>query len=167
VKFISRILFFFYPCRIRNQLKTGIRIRNKSFRIHNTEKKRCKNSAVWIKWPPCAQERSPSPGSDREVKRGRKEKGRGRRSWSHSPIHKSRKHRSRSRDRLSSSSKHRWEGSVCTGMLQGCGSVSALIWVAGSGSRGAEMTHKNRKKQKKIHVLKCWMFSFEGWKLLL
>jgi hypothetical protein len=53
------------------------------------------------------KERSPSPGSDREVKRGRKEKGRGRRSWSHSPIHKSRKHRSRSRDRLSSSSKHR------------------------------------------------------------
>ncbi len=45
--------------------------------------------------------------------------------------------------------------------LQGCG--SALIWVAvsGSGSRRAKMTHKNRKKYR--IVLKCWMFSFEGW----
>jgi hypothetical protein len=29
------------------------------------------------------------------------------------------------------------------------------------------MTHKNRKKKKKFHVLKCWMFSFEGRRLLL
>jgi hypothetical protein len=31
-----------------------------------------------------------------------------------------------------------------------------------SGSRRAKMTHKNRKKIKKFHVLKCWMFSFKG-----
>jgi hypothetical protein len=45
----------------------------------------------------------------------------------------------------------------------GSGSVSALILVArsGSGSRRAKMTHKYRKS-KKNHVLKCWMFSFEG-----
>ncbi len=104
--YIKNIIFL-NPCRIRNQLKSRIRIRKKSSRIHNTEKKDKQNFRRGIKWPPCAQERSPSPGSDREVKRGRKEKGRGRRSWSHSPIHKSRKHRSRSRDRLSSSSKHR------------------------------------------------------------
>jgi hypothetical protein len=24
-----------------------------------------------------------------------------------------------------------------------------------------------KKKVKKFHVLKCWMFSFEGWRLLL
>ena len=63
------------------------------------------------------QDRSPSAGSEREGKRGadkgRKERGGGRRSWSHSPIHKSRKHRSRSRDRLSSSSKHRCVTVVC------------------------------------------------------
>jgi hypothetical protein len=35
--------------------------------------------------------------------------------------------------------------------------------VSGSGSesRRAKMTQKNRKKVKKIHVLKSWMFSFE------
>jgi hypothetical protein len=37
------------------------------------------------------------------------------------------------------------------------------IW---SGSRRAKMTHKSRKI-KKFHVLKCLMFSFEGWRLLL
>jgi hypothetical protein len=31
---------------------------------------------------------------------------------------------------------------------------------SGSGSRRAKMTHKSRKI-KKVHVLKCWMFSFE------
>jgi hypothetical protein len=31
-----------------------------------------------------------------------------------------------------------------------------------SGSRRAKMAHKNRKKVKNFHVLKCWMFSFEG-----
>jgi hypothetical protein len=31
-----------------------------------------------------------------------------------------------------------------------------------SGPRRAKMTHKNRKKVKKFHVLKFWMFSFEG-----
>ncbi len=34
-----------------------------------------------------------------------------------------------------------------------------LICVAGSGSRRAKMTHKNRKIKK--FVLKCWMFYFE------
>ncbi len=36
-----------------------------------------------------------------------------------------------------------------------------------SGSRRAKMTHKNRKIFKKIHVLKWWLFSFEGWRLFL
>jgi hypothetical protein len=31
-----------------------------------------------------------------------------------------------------------------------------------SGSGKAKMTHKNREKNKKFHVLKSWMFSFEG-----
>jgi hypothetical protein len=31
---------------------------------------------------------------------------------------------------------------------------------SGSGSRRAKMTHKYRKKN--CHILKCWMFSFEG-----
>jgi hypothetical protein len=31
-----------------------------------------------------------------------------------------------------------------------------------SGSRRAKMTHKNRNKLRNFHVLKCWMFSFEG-----
>jgi hypothetical protein len=48
--------------------------------------------------------------------------------------------------------------------ITGLGSRSALIWVVGSGYRRAKMTHKYRKK---IHVLKCWMFSFEGCRLLL
>jgi hypothetical protein len=42
------------------------------------------------------------------------------------------------------------------------GSGSALISVAVSGSRRAKMTHKYRKKVKNFHVLKCWMFYFEG-----
>jgi hypothetical protein len=33
---------------------------------------------------------------------------------------------------------------------------------SGSGSRRAKMTHKNRKKVQNFHVLRCWMFSFEG-----
>jgi hypothetical protein len=32
---------------------------------------------------------------------------------------------------------------------------------SGSGSRRAKMTPKNRKGQN-FHLLKCWMFSFEG-----
>jgi hypothetical protein len=32
---------------------------------------------------------------------------------------------------------------------------------SGFGSRRATMTHKSRKIQK-FHVLKCWLFSFEG-----
>ncbi len=31
-----------------------------------------------------------------------------------------------------------------------------------SGSRRAKMTHKSRKKLVKVHVLKCWMASFES-----
>ncbi len=57
---------------------------------------------------------------------------------------------------------------------QGCGSGSALIWVAGSGSafklRIWIRIQEGKNPQKKVqnfHVLKCWMFSFEGWRLLL
>jgi hypothetical protein len=32
---------------------------------------------------------------------------------------------------------------------------------SGSGSRRAKMTHKSRQKFVKVHVLKCWMASFE------
>ncbi len=42
-------------------------------------------------------------------------------------------------------------------------------WVhpeSGSGSRRTKNTNKNRKN-KKFNVLKCWMFSFEDWRLLL
>ncbi len=35
-----------------------------------------------------------------------------------------------------------------------------------SGSRRAKMTHKSKKKLK-VHVLKCWVASFESWRLLL
>jgi hypothetical protein len=31
---------------------------------------------------------------------------------------------------------------------------------------GQQMTHKKKKVQK-FDVLKCWMFSFKGWRLLL
>ncbi len=31
-----------------------------------------------------------------------------------------------------------------------------------SGSRRAKMTHKSRQKFVKVHVLKCWMASFES-----
>ena len=33
---------------------------------------------------------------------------------------------------------------------------------SGSGSRRAKITHKSRKKLVKVHVLKCWMASFES-----
>jgi hypothetical protein len=33
---------------------------------------------------------------------------------------------------------------------------------SGSGSRRAKMTHKSGKKFVKVHVLKCWMASFES-----
>jgi len=33
---------------------------------------------------------------------------------------------------------------------------------SGSGSRRAKMSHKSRKKFVKVHVLKCWMASFES-----
>ncbi len=33
---------------------------------------------------------------------------------------------------------------------------------SGSGSRRAKMTHKSRKKFVKVHVLKCWLASFES-----
>jgi hypothetical protein len=33
---------------------------------------------------------------------------------------------------------------------------------SGSGSRREKMTHKSRKKFVKVHVLKCWMASFES-----
>jgi hypothetical protein len=36
-----------------------------------------------------------------------------------------------------------------------------------SGSRRAKITHKNRIMLRKFHVLKCWMFSFDGRRLLL
>jgi hypothetical protein len=37
---------------------------------------------------------------------------------------------------------------------------------SGSGSRRAKMTYKSRIKLKKFHVFKCWMFAFEGSRLL-
>jgi hypothetical protein len=37
-----------------------------------------------------------------------------------------------------------------------------LICGFRSGSRRAKMTHKEKKKVKKFHVLNFWMFSFEG-----
>jgi hypothetical protein len=41
------------------------------------------------------------------------------------------------------------------------------IWIPiGSGSKSAKMTTKI-EEVKKFHVLKCWMFSFEEWRLLL
>ncbi len=36
-----------------------------------------------------------------------------------------------------------------------------------SGSRRAKTDHKNRKKLRNFLFLKCWMFSFKGWRLLL
>ncbi len=48
-----------------------------------------------------------------------------------------------------------------------------LNWVPGSGSqsgfgsRRAKMTPKNGKKLITLHFLKCWMFCFEGYRLLL
>jgi hypothetical protein len=44
--------------------------------------------------------------------------------------------------------------------------VSGSVSGSGFGIRikKAKMTHKNRKKIKKFHVLKCWMFSFRGLK---
>ena len=36
-----------------------------------------------------------------------------------------------------------------------------------SPSRRAKMTHKHRKKLINFLLLKCWMFSIEGWRLLL
>ncbi len=55
---------------------------------------------------------------------------------------------------------------------------SALIWVGGSGSafklriqiriqEGKNSPQKVLKKVQNFHVLKCWMFSFGGWRLLL
>ncbi len=53
-------------------------------------------------------------------------------------------------------------------------SMTAVLWtwirnphwfrLAGSrrGYRRAKMTHKNRKRAKKFHVLMCWLLSFEG-----
>jgi hypothetical protein len=58
--------------------------------------------------------------------------------------------------------------------FQGCGSGSVLdpysigsvdpdpYSESGSGSRRAKITHKRRKKLVKVHVLKCWMASFES-----
>ncbi len=61
--------------------------------------------------------------------------------------------------------------------FQGCGSGSVLDpYSIGSvdpdpysesGSRRAKMTQKSRKKLVKVHVFKCWMASFESWRLLL
>jgi hypothetical protein len=61
----------------------------------------------------------------------------------------------------------------------GSGSVpgSALIWAAESGSayklriririQEGKNDPKKWKKGQNFHLLKCWMFSFEGWRLLL
>jgi hypothetical protein len=59
-------------------------------------------------------------------------------------------------------------------LQQGCGAGSGLDpdsvgsvdpdpdSESGSGSRRAKMTHKSRKKFVKVHVLKCWIASFES-----
>jgi hypothetical protein len=59
--------------------------------------------------------------------------------------------------------------------FQGFG--SALLWVAGSGSGSAfklqiriqegKNDPQKKKKVENFHVFKYWMFSFEGWRLLL
>jgi hypothetical protein len=60
--------------------------------------------------------------------------------------------------------------------LQGCGSGTGSGSVldpysigsvdpdpySESGSRRAKITHKSRKKLVKVHVLKCWMASYES-----
>jgi hypothetical protein len=71
------------------------------------------------------------------------------------------------------------------GSPQGCGSGSGSGLVpysigsvdpdpvpysksgSGSGSRRVKMTHISRQKFVKVHVLKCWMASFESRRLLL
>jgi hypothetical protein len=42
------------------------------------------------------------------------------------------------------------------------GSGFNRVCGSGSGYRRAKMTHKSRKKFVKVHVLKCWMASFES-----
>jgi hypothetical protein len=49
--------------------------------------------------------------------------------------------------------------SIILSFNQCCGS--------GSGSRRAKMTHRKIEKVLKFHFWKCWMFSLEGWRLLL
>jgi hypothetical protein len=54
-------------------------------------------------------------------------------------------------------------------LSQGCGSLSAWIRISLScwiriRIQESKVTHKNRKKN--FHVLKCFMFSFEGERLL-
>ncbi len=50
------------------------------------------------------------------------------------------------------------------GMEPGTGTNILYNQVGGSGfgSRGAKMTHQNRKKVKYFHVLKSWMFSLRA-----
>jgi hypothetical protein len=46
--------------------------------------------------------------------------------------------------------------------------IQSGLWIrirnpeSGSGSRRAKMTHKSKQKFVKVHVLKCWMASFES-----
>ncbi len=66
--------------------------------------------------------------------------------------------------------RQRLRGAFGRGGKRGCGSGSDLDpdsnRVSGSGSRREKWPTKE-KKNKKFHVVKCWMFSFESWRLLL
>ncbi len=44
--------------------------------------------------------------------------------------------------------------------------IRIRIWNPDPNTGEQKMTHKSREKFK-LYVLKCWMFSFEGWRLLL
>jgi hypothetical protein len=59
---------------------------------------------------------------------------------------------------------HKEKFKIWHSLNQGCGSGSGFNRVcgSGSGSRRAKMTHKSRPKFVKVHVLKCWMASFES-----
>ncbi len=56
--------------------------------------------------------------------------------------------------------------------FQGCGSVSWSAWIRINLScwiriQEGKNDSQKKKKVKKFHVLNCWMFSFESWRLLL
>jgi hypothetical protein len=44
--------------------------------------------------------------------------------------------------------------------------INLCCWIRIRIQKGKN-DHKKKKKVKKFHVLNCWMFSFEGWRLVL